>query len=801
MQRRPMSALAAIDRLVRAGRRAGPGLARLAGVALLALHEPTSDCVRLAASTRHVAVAATCEADFERSGDLLAARAALRAQLALGQPERAQVWLQRLQGTPLAGAGWRSMANYQLTRGAAAEAEQALRQALAADRAQADSAGEWESHSGLFYLAWRASRYRAAFVHLERALEVTSRSGLASQRARTALSLFSLLFDAGDTPRARQALEAARALYVEAQRGTPSWLSARWPLGARRALPPEIELPLLLNEGALLIEDGRPAWAREVYKRALEELSASASAQMLRAIHLNLVDVNLALGDVDQAEAGLAAARPQVDFDDPASCAAFGLRAARTAQARRHFRAARAAALAGLACDAPSIHRSDLEHQVGLSAEAEGHFDEARLAYERSASAAEELLTSISFDDFKDWLAAERRRPLEGLFLLQAQAGDRFSALDTLERAQGRAFLARLTDLAAQAPAAPEATLAALAEHGADRLVAVDALRDLAPRLASVPIARRSATGVLLSRLRQRHVRAYFKARDNVYLVQLDAGEIAIRRLALAADATMQLAARLVADFDDERAATALGEALWPEGSLPARGAPVHVIADDALGLDRVPFAALRRGGRYLVEDHPLAIAPSFNALCAPHQEAAGAAVVLGDPRGDLPAAAQEARDVAALLHTRPQIAAAARIGTLGAAAQARVLHVAAHSDDGPRGPFLALADGDLTADRLLRANLAPRLVVLASCASGLSGSRGQAASLAQAFLATGSAAVLASLRSIDDAQARRLVLDFYRAGGAQRPTLALAHLQRQRIAASERPTRWAAFAVFGDGL
>jgi CHAT domain-containing protein len=234
-----------------------------------------------------------------------------------------------------------------------------------------------------------------------------------------------------------------------------------------------------------------------------------------------------------------------------------------------------------------------------------------------------------------------------------------------------------------------------------------------------------------------------------------------------------------------------------PAGSLPAPGEPVFLVPDGVLG--RISFASLRLGGRYLVEDHPLVYLPSLSALAATDglpAGPAGPAVVLGDPRGDLPAAAREAREVAARLRVVPRTGTGATRVALERAAGAAVLHLATHTGTGPRGPWLTLADGEVGSGFLLARRTRPRLVTLATCASAARRGRGLWGSLAATFLAAGSPAVLASLWSVEDEAARRFVLRFYDKGGAVDPALALARAQREAIAAGEPPSAWAPFVL-----
>ena len=194
-----------------------------------------------------------------------------------------------------------------------------------------------------------------------------------------------------------------------------------------------------------------------------------------------------------------------------------------------------------------------------------------------------------------------------------------------------------------------------------------------------------------------------------------------LRKLAAPAAEIRDLADRFLGHPDDASLATRLGEILLPAGALPEAGRPVYVVADGALG--NLPFAALRRRGRFLVEDHGIVFVPSLNALVAleaPRAVPAGPAVALADPQRNLPAAAAEAVEVARRLGGTAWTAGEATAGRLREAARSRTLHLATHTGLGPRGAWLQLADRRVAASEIVADRMGPRLVVLASCASGV---------------------------------------------------------------------------------
>lgn len=142
----------------------------------------------------------------------------------------------------------------------------------------------------------------------------------------------------------------------------------------------------------------------------------------------------------------------------------------------------------------------------------------------------------------------------------------------------------------------------------------------------------------------------------------------------------------------------------------------------------------------------------------------AGHAVVVGDPTSDLPSAFDEANAVANALGSGVRVLLreeATSTAVTSALDGARHLHYAGHATfDGLDGfaSVLPLARGGrLTIGDILALRRGPRTVVLSSCEAARSEGETEALGLAQAFLAIGSAEVLAPTRKVDDTLAARL--------------------------------------------
>jgi CHAT domain-containing protein/tetratricopeptide (TPR) repeat protein len=248
--------------------------------------------------------------------------------------------------------------------------------------------------------------------------------------------------------------------------------------------------------------------------------------------------------------------------------------------------------------------------------------------------------------------------------------------------------------------------------------------------------------------------------------------------------------------------------------------------------LEQLPFAALhdRSTGRFLVEDHVIAYAPSAGAIPA-LREARGAASL------DVAAVQSFAPFPVQLPGTRAEadmVRGAGRdgrvhLGPRATEAQLRralagngVVHVASHGTLNARNPMFSrieLArgsgasadDGRLEVHEVLGLQVNSPLVVLSGCETALAEDwTGNAlrpagiATLAQAFLQAGAGAVIATLWRIDDQGSAELVSRFYRLAAAGTVADALAGAQREMIQDPDpryaSPYYWAGFVLSGEG-
>ena len=728
-------------------------------------------CQGLIDAAKYEAALPQCEQAYNTTRDPRAALAIARAHFGLGHDEQVVAWHDRLQGSSKERHVLDLVASSEIRAGRLGKAEDAYVRALALHRAAGDTAAASRALYGLFWIAWSSSRYRDALLRSREALAGSHRAEDHRTTGRIAEGLFTILYDVGD-------LDGAAAALRVAEEYEPS-------------PPPDARARLLNDRGALLLERHRLRLARSSFEQAVAVVRKGGQSDFLRSVHLNLVEANVRLGDHARARRHLLAAIGHTDPDHQEAISLLYWRG-RLELESGDPSAARSTLRRALAQEAGLDWTWRIEYEIGRAEELAGNRRAAEDQYGRASDRVEQMRAELGFDEFKGWLLERKRRPLEALFRLQASRnGGERAALHTFERAKARSFL--------------DAFIAeSIASTAGDPVVAsldrVDRLRALLPAMRESPVGALQPVESLLTALGGRQALAYFEAEGRLWIVNLRRGRVTIRPLDVSALEINDLVDRFLARPEDVALATRLGELLVPEDMLPPPESILRVVTDGPVA--RVPFAALRRQNRYLIEDHPIAYIPSLNALVAmerrPRPTDASAAVFIGDPSGDLPQASVELSTLAGRFRTTARTGATATRAALRSATRSPLVHLATHTGQGPGGPWLALSDGRVTAAQIVSERLGPRLVVLATCASATPRGQSLWGTLAAAFIAGGTDAVVASLWSVEDDATRELVLRFYDEGGASEPALALARAQRSFIGSNRPVSSWAPFVFVG---
>ncbi|MEP7126195.1 MAG: CHAT domain-containing protein [Byssovorax sp.] len=228
--------------------------------------------------------------------------------------------------------------------------------------------------------------------------------------------------------------------------------------------------------------------------------------------------------------------------------------------------------------------------------------------------------------------------------------------------------------------------------------------------------------------------------------------------------------------------------------------------------LEHVDFHALPWDGAPLVARCPVVYGVDLPGRSEPPREpAAPLALIVADPRGNLPAARDEARAVDAALRahgSRTQLLTgdeASHRAVRDAIEDPRttLLHYAGHGvfegRDGWESGLPLTTGGWLTVGDVLALRRSPDRVLLSGCETARTAPESRASSLgvAQAFILAGAGGVVAATRPIDDALAERLMRALYEAPAGPPADLGSALRDAQLAVRRETPSAdWASFRV-----
>jgi CHAT domain-containing protein len=230
-----------------------------------------------------------------------------------------------------------------------------------------------------------------------------------------------------------------------------------------------------------------------------------------------------------------------------------------------------------------------------------------------------------------------------------------------------------------------------------------------------------------------------------------------------------------------------------------------------------LPFHSLMDGaGHHMIERFAISYAPSLTVL---RQElhgrpSSGTLLAVGSPRGNLPNAAAEARELGRLYGAGSVVLTGAEATDARwreAAAKSGILHLATHgvlNNTNPLFSYLELAGGGVIEVRsLLDLELKASLAVLSACETG----RGElrdgegVVGLAWAMMVAGVPSVVVSEWKVDSASTTQLMLAFHRDLRSTPPkskaaSLRDAALELMKLPEYRHPFYWAGFHLLGNG-
>jgi tetratricopeptide (TPR) repeat protein len=226
--------------------------------------------------------------------------------------------------------------------------------------------------------------------------------------------------------------------------------------------------------------------------------------------------------------------------------------------------------------------------------------------------------------------------------------------------------------------------------------------------------------------------------------------------------------------------------------------------------LHSVPFHALGRDGRVLLETHEIEVLPSvgiwLHARAERRPSRARGCLVLGVPDERAPLIADEVRQVAAM-HPGAELAVGAdakRELLLKRGRHARMIHLACHAqfrDGDATLAALQMGDGWLTLPEIYGMRLSADLVVLSGCATGRSWVAGgdELFGLVRGFLHAGVGSLVASLWQVSDDSAALLMQILHAELANGKPPAAALRAAALAVRAEHPdPHHWAPFALIG---
>lgn len=428
---------------------------------------------------------------------------------------------------------------------------------------------------------------------------------------------------------------------------------------------------------------------------------------------------------------------------------------------------------------------------ISRSQAALGKPTEAAQSLDQALASFDQVRARFRSEEFKMGLFSDLQAIFERAIVLYTDLNQAPRAFDISERSRARALLDAVSERGDVSAEASEAMAIADLQSQLRADESVVAYHSLPDRL-------------LVWTVDREHVREQSLPMPGADLVQLvDAWRTALTQGDPAAvGAGEQIGALLIAPLGLDQGRRLI---IVPHGAL-------HYL----------PFQALRVEGEYLIQRHPIAIAPSTSIavkLAARTPTTPPQLVAFGNPdvgpEYALPGSEQEVKQLAELFPGAAVYldAEASKTRFRKAATQARLLHVAAHAQADRVDPLysrilLANEDGKqnfLEAHEVLALDLDKvALVTLSACESGLGrvADGDEVLGFPRAFLSAGTSGLVVSLWPVADDATALLMTTLY--AELAKGTDLMRAMQRAQLAVLEQPGMahpffWAPFDVIGN--
>jgi tetratricopeptide (TPR) repeat protein len=739
------------------------------------------------------------------------------------------------------------LARIALAAGDREEAKRQMRAAVAQHAARGDATALVNDATILVYILlqdWRFAEARSVLDGLAPGADAPAETRYLTEYYRGMLARYT-----GDAREALRHYDAAiaqaeRVGLAEWQRSVEDQFATQLQALGRRAEADAIYAKLL-REAPADVSDcerarllGNAGWSRLLALEANEpvddpthlleealatyERGCASRVEKLVNAHLNLALAALHAGDADAAASELVAAAPERAAADIELQLWWRDLEGRVDLAQGRPQEA-LAAYAQLEREATASATPEAQWRAAVgraqASAALGAQDDALAAFERAERLLDGESLQVPMQEGRETFMASREHATREHVALLLAAGRDADALDVVRNARSRALRAlyrqdRLALLSGAERARWDAAMAHYFERrDALNSNAADDWHLAADELAAVE-SQRSATREELARALDDAFLVLDRAgTDSQPLPSPAPGELMLAYHPLpagwAAFAHTSEGTRAVSlgcvDTATDNAALA-GCLLEPFRAEIGRAQQIRVLPYGVLR--NVDFHALPFGGDVLVAAAPVVYGLDLPGM--PAERARGdQALVVADPRGNLPAARREAQIVTAALAEAREWNAELLAGRSAAGAELRrrlaevdLFHYAGHAvfgGDGGWESVLPLAESsDLTLGDILALKHAPRWVVLSGCETARTGDAAPAESLglAQAFVAAGSASVLAAARPVADGTAATLVDAFYRAWSGTTSASAALRTAQLALRTQDPSADWASFRI-----
>jgi len=226
--------------------------------------------------------------------------------------------------------------------------------------------------------------------------------------------------------------------------------------------------------------------------------------------------------------------------------------------------------------------------------------------------------------------------------------------------------------------------------------------------------------------------------------------------------------------------------------------------------LHYVPFHALFDGASFLTDEWTISYAPSasvYRLCCAKRAEAEGEALIMGVPDARTPYIAEEIEAVATLFPGARvfmgEEASEDRLRTSGPSSA--LVHIATHGHfrrDNPMFSSIRLGSGPFSVFDLYQLRLSADLVTLSGCSTGLNAIVGgdELLGLVRGLLYAGARAVLLTLWDVHDMSTADFMKSFYaHAQSGSHKARALQLAMRELRERYSHPFYWAPFVLIGQ--